>query len=1241
MAETLVPKPVSKPTGEDLYNAMYAKLTNEGVGGRTYDELYNSVQEAETGAYKKTQGYPFIFTAGDKKSSAFGPLQITYSTTLGYFYPGKNEDERRANMTAGKFKSQYKNYPQGFKDYIKNFVEQGINKVNQKGGAFGSLGVGNINRSIHDQYYPMLAAVHINEKKKIAKDDSVEGFVNAHFGKANTEDKKEQLANLQTKVSNFLKEKDYKASVTAADRDEQAQQAAALEIKKASQTKPEPIVEPEPVVEQGTTDTQEPVYIEDEKNNLQVEPEESSVFEKAYEGIKSLFGQASEEEVQKAQQTRESLLQTLRPGKTGPTVSGVPQMNEGGMIDYSVVDDEYELPTPSDKARGQMKAMGLDAPSILSPKRETRTATQVAADRKALAEMTPVVGDAMLAKDVADYIGEGSYQSAAIGTAALGVGMIPGPVGDALARPIGKVAKALRKKDAELADKLIKDDKALTAWKKENKVSQKQKRVPEVQEAAQALTDGKITSKEYRHIVKGNQPINPITSKNFPELPTKTEIVGALKATDSRKVETGVVGLNKIIKDGTRVGSRLDIPAYEKYNKWIVSLHDGEVLNGKSIGYGQTAVLKDVEFISSAKGGVNIAKGKDKTTIARIHGDYQNAEPENVFEAAKQLIDDPEWTQVGMNPFRHSYFYDKATGNPVLKADEVIQVGPLVLAKGVKKPTLSEMKEMIGGKKVVKDDKVTYKGAVRTTDGKIRTFNEGGMAIEKQMEMFEEGGLKDEGGTVDPVSGNDVPPGSMQEEVRDDIPAQLSEGEFVFPADVVRYIGLEKLMQMRQEAKMGLQRMEDMGQMGNSDEAIMPDNLPFTLDDLDMEDEPQMFQAGGVVQPVGFTGISGMQPSQFMPQQPQQTYTPPPVPQPYVPTQQAAVPTMAVPQTLPTFAELMPSPEGQYDELVEYENTETGQKMTIPFVDGKPIYPIPQGFTRVQTDIVEPTEISEDLPSTQVDTATVREDDPSDESDTSGGATVSFGGVLNKKTGKVEEAFTADLSFGGDIGMPQSFMFGRLGGKPLPQGATATISNVQLPRPEGVYSSPRDTLSVNLEMDAATYNDLIYREERKGSVTSRTELAEVMEEIENRYGRDYLENTDATLDLTQILADKREREAEEAATKAAQARERAAARAAQKIADEQARQAELDRIAREREQRVLYGAGSDEDSGDSGGTAGAGADVGRSREERQAAGISDGGAKTSTPGGFGGTGRGRSDIGMASGGLASKAKKTK
>ena len=117
----------------------------------------------------------------------------------------------------------------------------------------------------------------------------------------------------------------------------------------------------------------------------------------------------------------------------------------------------------------------------------------------------------------------------------------------------------------------------------------------------------------------------------------------------------------------------------------------------------------------------------------------------------------------------------------------------------------------------------------------------------KLTRAMQEGGLLDQGGTKDPVSGNDVPPGSTQEEVRDDIPAQLSEGEFVFPADVVRFIGLEKLMKIRQRAKAGLKMMEEMGQMGNSEEAIIPDDLPFSIDDLDMEDDGLEMNQGGLV----------------------------------------------------------------------------------------------------------------------------------------------------------------------------------------------------------------------------------------------------------------------------------------------------------------------------------------------------------------------------------------------------------
>ena len=213
----------------------------------------------------------------------------------------------------------------------------------------------------------------------------------------------------------------------------------------------------------------------------------------------------------------------------------------------------------------------------------------------------------------------------------------------------------------------------------------------------------------------------------------------------------------------------------------------------------------------------------------------------------------------------------------------------------------------------------------------------------KQMEMFDDGGLMDEGGTVDPVSGNDVPPGSTQEEVRDDIPAQLSEGEFVFPADVVRYFGLEKLMEMRQEAKMGLQRMDDMGQMGNSEEAIMPDNLPFDIDDLEMEEEQSdlNFNLGGVV-PMQGTGVINTPntgpTTGFTP------YVAPAIPGFTGPQLQNTQYTTATQTTnLPTFLQTVGTKPGEYDEFRRYVN-DAGQVRQIPFKNGQPLYPIPEGF---------------------------------------------------------------------------------------------------------------------------------------------------------------------------------------------------------------------------------------------------------------------------------------------------------
>lgn len=102
---------------------------------------------------------------------------------------------------------------------------------------------------------------------------------------------------------------------------------------------------------------------------------------------------------------------------------------------------------------------------------------------------------------------------------------------------------------------------------------------------------------------------------------------------------------------------------------------------------------------------------------------------------------------------------------------------------------------------------------------------------------------------VDPLSGNDVPPGSLPEEVRDDIPAMLSEGEYVVPADVLRYYGMKFFEDLRAQAKMGLADMEANGRIGG--EPIEDEEqLPFSDDELEAVEMNEGglvgFQEGGI-----------------------------------------------------------------------------------------------------------------------------------------------------------------------------------------------------------------------------------------------------------------------------------------------------------------------------------------------------------------------------------------------------------
>lgn len=158
-----------------------------------------------------------------------------------------------------------------------------------------------------------------------------------------------------------------------------------------------------------------------------------------------------------------------------------------------------------------------------------------------------------------------------------------------------------------------------------------------------------------------------------------------------------------------------------------------------------------------------------------------------------------------------------------------------------------------------------------------------------------------EGGQViDPVSGNEVPAGSQPEEVRDDVPIMASEGEYVIPADVVRFLGLDKIESLINKAKEGLKDLEAQGRIGGdkTDEEELPFD-PTSLEAIEEDGagEMQAFAEGGQV-------------------------------------------------------------EGRSEGMsVRSFKNKDGRVINIPFTNGQPLFSVPAGYSEVN-----PTEVTEEAP---------------------------------------------------------------------------------------------------------------------------------------------------------------------------------------------------------------------------------------------------------------------------------------
>ena len=207
---------------------------------------------------------------------------------------------------------------------------------------------------------------------------------------------------------------------------------------------------------------------------------------------------------------------------------------------------------------------------------------------KDIAGVLPGIGTAITVSDIDDELKkeDPSYLKVGILGASEAAGLIPG---------IGSAAKMLIRKGAQRldgaadianAEKLIDDAGALEEWREANKLpeSQRQSNPKEAEEAAEKLFQGELTSKEARKRIGDAipKPREFSAEEVMDMMPSVTEVTGAMGKKAKKYGIVGVKGFD--LKAGDKVASRLDIPAYNEYDTWVVSIHDGTKSQGGVVG---------------------------------------------------------------------------------------------------------------------------------------------------------------------------------------------------------------------------------------------------------------------------------------------------------------------------------------------------------------------------------------------------------------------------------------------------------------------------------------------------------------------------------------------------------------------------------------------------------------------------------------------------------------------------------
>ena len=258
-----------------------------------------------------------------------------------------------------------------------------------------------------------------------------------------------------------------------------------------------------------------------------------------------------------------------------------------------------------------------------------------------------------------------------------------------------KKPKETTKKEAPPVVEKAPTKKKINWTKSEGKRPKRKTQGTELGKLVRQYESGEITIEEYNEQAEKLSPTR--MKEKFTEPATEAEL-GKLRKGKLEK-------RNAKVEDGVEVGLRIDIPFMEDTGQASVTIHKGKGLSSPAVSYRGSAVIENVEFKSSPSGSLKLASEvtTKNPTLARMVGNFVNIGEtiEQQNEAAKKLSEqamNEGWTQVGVNPSKHSYFYDRATGKPLKSADRVVQVGDLIYAENAQTTDIYDDRFIVKGK---------------------------------------------------------------------------------------------------------------------------------------------------------------------------------------------------------------------------------------------------------------------------------------------------------------------------------------------------------------------------------------------------------------------------------------------------------------------------------------------------------------------------------------------------------------